>query len=229
MMKIARRTFLYQSSAVAAGLAVGAQTLAAKAEDKAPLFKISLAQWSLHKTLFSGKLNNLDFAKVAKNDYGIDAVEYVNQFFPTKAQDPKYLGDMKTRAADLGVTNVLIMIDGEGQIWRHRQCQADRGRGEPLQMGGSGQVPGLPLDSRKRLFQGDPRGAGQTGDRRPATAQRVCRRPHGINIIVENHGGLSSNGEWLAGVMKMVDLDNCGTLPDFGNFGKYDPTRASRS
>ena len=41
---------------------------------------------------------------------------------------------------------------------------------------------------------------------------------HGINVIVENHGGLSSNGEWLAKVMKKVDLPRCGTLPDFGNF-----------
>jgi sugar phosphate isomerase/epimerase len=42
--------------------------------------------------------------------------------------------------------------------------------------------------------------------------------PHGINVLVENHGGLSSHGRWLAGVMKMVNLPNCGTLPDFGNF-----------
>ena len=41
-------------------------------------------------------------------------------------------------------------------------------------------------------------------------------------MIVENHGGLSRNGEWLAGVMKKVDHKRCGTLPDFGNFGSYD-------
>ncbi len=81
-----------------------------------PFFEISLAQWSLHKTLFSGKLDNLDFAATAKNKFGIDAVEYVNQFFKDKAKDEAYLAEMKKRSDDLGVTNVLIMIDGEGHL-----------------------------------------------------------------------------------------------------------------
>src|SRR5258708_7722 len=73
-------------------------------------------QWSRHKTLFSKQLDNLDFAKVAKNDYGIEAVEYVNQFFKDKAKDEAYLAEMKKRAADNGVKSVLIMIDGEGNL-----------------------------------------------------------------------------------------------------------------
>src|SRR5260221_9497654 len=86
------------------------------AGEKAPLFRISLAEWSLHRTLFDKKLDNLDFAKTAKNDFGIEAVEYVNQFFKDKAQDQKYLAEMKKRAGDLGVKSVLIMIDNEGAL-----------------------------------------------------------------------------------------------------------------
>ena len=80
------------------------------------MFKISLAEWSLHRTLFDGKLDNLDFPAFAKNEFGIDAVEYVNQFFKDKAKDTTYLTELKKRAADNGVTNVLIMIDDEGDL-----------------------------------------------------------------------------------------------------------------
>src|SRR5688572_7319808 len=79
-------------------------------------FKISLAEWSLNKTIFGGKLDNLDFPAKAKNDFGISAVEYVNQFFKDKAKDNAYLTELKKRCTDLDVTSVLIMIDGEGGL-----------------------------------------------------------------------------------------------------------------
>src|SRR4051812_13577482 len=72
-------------------------------------FKISLAEWSLHKSLFDGKLSHLDFPLKAKNDFGISAVEYVNQFFMDKAKDQTYLAELKKRCDDNGVTSVLIM------------------------------------------------------------------------------------------------------------------------
>src|SRR5688500_18402038 len=112
-----RRQFLQASAALAAGGLLGSSLRAAqKADEKQPLFKISLAQWSLHKTIFGKKLDNLDFAKTAKEDYGIEAIEYVNQFFKDKAQDQKYLADLKQRAEDLGVKTLLIMCDGEGAL-----------------------------------------------------------------------------------------------------------------
>src|SRR5687767_5609029 len=113
-----RREFLLQS--VSAGVAVSAASFVvpslAAQEKKEPLFKISLAEWSLHKTLFAKKLDNLDFAKTAKEEFGIEAIEYVNQFFKDKAKDEKYLADLKKRADDLGVKTLLIMIDGEGNL-----------------------------------------------------------------------------------------------------------------
>ena len=76
-------------------------------------FKISLAQWSLHKRLFADREKtadlNLDFPKMAKVEFGIDGVEYVNQFFKDKVRDEAYLKELTKRAADHGVTNVLIM------------------------------------------------------------------------------------------------------------------------
>ena len=106
-----RRDFLKTAAATAAGLAiVPSVSLQAK-----PIFKISLAQWSLNPLLFSGELDNLDFAKVSK-EHGIEAIEYVNQFFMDKAEDMEYLKEMKMRADGEGVTSLLIMCDREGKL-----------------------------------------------------------------------------------------------------------------
>lgn len=99
-------------------------SLATAADEKAPKFYLA-GQWSLHKAPFAGKMTNLDFAQQATTEFGIDAVEYVNQFFKDKAKDTKYLGEMKTRSSDQGVKNVLIMIDNEGQLGDSGRRQAD--------------------------------------------------------------------------------------------------------
>jgi sugar phosphate isomerase/epimerase len=187
------------------------------AEGKEPLYKISLAEWSLHKTLFGGKMDHLDFARAAREDFGIDAVEYVNQFFREKAKDTSYLQDMKQRAADHGVKSLLIMIDGEGALGdpdeskrakavenHHKWVEAAKFLGcHSIRV--NAQSSGPPEEQQKLAADGLRRLSEFAGS-------------HGLNVIVENHGGLSSNGKWLAGVMKLVDLPNCGTLPDFGNF-----------
>ena len=192
----------------------------ARADDK-PLFKISLAEWSLHKALFAGKLTNLDFIEQAKSEYGIDAVEYVNQFFKDKATNTKYLAEMKMRAADSGVTSALIMIDNEGSLGdadnaaRSRAVERHYPWVEAAKFLGCHSIrvnaysKGSPEEQAKLVADGLHRVATYAAER-------------GIGVIVENHGGLSSNGEWLAGVIKAVNLPNCGTLPDFGNFGNYD-------
>ena len=115
--QIDRRSFVKQFVQLTASVSVAGLTAQQSfAGVKRPLFKISLAEWSLHRALFAKQLDHLDFAKTAKNDYGITAVEYVNQFFKDKATDRSYLGEMKKRARDLGVESRLIMIDGEGAL-----------------------------------------------------------------------------------------------------------------
>lgn len=126
MLSTNRRQFLATSAAALATTAAGRWSFAQDTAAGKP-FKISLAQWSLHKPLFAKEIDNLDFAKVAKERHGIEAVEYVNQFFKDKAKDAKYLEEMKKRTSDLGVTNVLIMIDGEGAR-QQRFGQTNRSR-----------------------------------------------------------------------------------------------------
>ncbi|MBT3386256.1 MAG: TIM barrel protein [Prolixibacteraceae bacterium] len=210
-----RRKFLKTTLAASAGTMLISPALAGFAAKKSP-FKISLAEWSLHKTLFANKMTNLEFPVVTR-ELGIEAVEYVNQFFKDKARDEKYLAELKKIAKNEGVTNVLIMCDGEGMmghpekaeriktVENHKKwvdaaeflaCHSIR-----VNAGSRGEY-----DEQQKLAADGLRMLCEYGDTKK------------INIIVENHGGLSSNGNWLAGVMKMVDHKRVGTLPDFGNF-----------
>jgi L-ribulose-5-phosphate 3-epimerase len=188
---------------------------------KAPLFKISLAQWSLHRTLFDGTIDNLDFPREAKRTYGINAVEYVNQFFMDKAKDLDYLSELSQRAADEGVENLLIMCDRLGKL------------GDPDDTARTAAIENhFPwVEAAKRLgchsIRVNASSAGSFEEQQKLAADGLSRLGEyagqlELNVIVENHGGLSSNGEWLTGVMKLVDRANVGTLPDFGNFYEYD-------
>jgi sugar phosphate isomerase/epimerase len=206
-----RRSFL----AAAGALAV---TPLLRASDSPAPFKISLAQWSLHKAYFAKKADPLKFAETTKTEYGIEAVEYVNQFYKDKKKDDGYLTDLKKVADDHGVRSVLIMCDGEGNLGDPDEAKRAKA-----------------VDNHKRWvewakFLGCHSvrvNAYSTGtfeeqqDRAAAGLRKLVEfaEPHKVNVIVENHGGLSSNGQWLAGVMKKVDHKMVGTLPDFGNFG----------
>jgi hydroxypyruvate isomerase len=180
-------------------------------------FKISLAQWSLHKTLFANQLDNLDFPEKSIKEFGINAVEYVNQFFMDKATNKQYLTELKNRAEDVGVTNVLIMCDNEGELAsrnRNNRTQAVENHFKWIEAAnflGCGAV-------RVNCF-----GQGTANEMAKASIESLRKLseyalPLGINVVVENHGGFSSNGLWLASVITNVGMENCGTLPDFGNF-----------
>ncbi|MFM9961973.1 MAG: sugar phosphate isomerase/epimerase family protein [Planctomycetaceae bacterium] len=211
---IQRRDFLKATATLAAAGFVGPL---ANAADQPPLFDISLAEWSLHRTIKAGKLDNLDFAKTAKHDYGIHAIEFVNQFFKDKAKNTEYLAELKKRAVGEGVKMLLIMCDGEGALG-----DADQ---KKRQTAVENHFPWV--EAAKFLGCHSIRVNAQssgTYDEQVDRAADGLRKltefgaKHEINVIVENHGGLSSNGEWLAKVMKKVDHKRCGTLPDFGNF-----------
>lgn len=224
---LSRRSFLQVAGA---GAIVAAAPRLVVAESKAEPFKISLAQWSLHRAYFGKKADPLKFAETAKKDYGIAGVEYVNQFYKDKKKDEAFLKDLKKVADDNAVTSVLIMCDGEGNL------------GDPDE-----KKRGQAVDNHQRWLEWAKflgchsirvnaasdwkKGFAETQKLAAAGLTKLSEagEKFGLNVIVENHGGLSSNGEWLAGVMKLVDRKNCGTLPDFGNFniGKIEGQPAS--
>lgn len=216
-MEQSRRDFLKKAglAALSAGLIPG--FACQNNNGKKLFFEISLAEWSLHRTLREGKLDNLDFAATAKNEFGIDIIEYVNQFFKDKAEDTNYLKELLQRSKDNGVRNHLIMIDGEGGLGdtdEAARTQAIENHYKWVEAAkylecATIRVNAYGVGSAEDVAAAAVDGLGRLGE----FASKV-----GINVIVENHGGYSSNGTWLSNVMKQVNLPNVGTLPDFGNF-----------
>jgi sugar phosphate isomerase/epimerase len=213
-----RRSFIKDLSLLTGAVGLGSLlSLDAFSAGKKEFFTISLAEWSLHNTLFAGKLKNLDFPLKAKRDFGINIVEYVSPFFDKKEKDPAYLKELKNRTDSEGIQNHLIMVDNEGNLgdtdakarliavenhykWvdaaKYLGCKTIR-----VNAAGKGtaeQVKDAAVDGLGKLTE--------------------YGKKQKINVIVENHGGYSSNGAWLADVIKQVNSPFCGTLPDFGNF-----------
>ncbi len=202
----------------AAPAAAAPKLAAAPAKPSKPedIFTISLAQWSLHKTLFAKKLDHLDFPKAAKNDFGIDGVEYVNQFWAKKGDDA-YNNELKKRCSDAGVTSVLIMCDGEGNLGDPDEAKRKEAVANHKKW----------LDAAKALgchcirVNAYSRGSFEETQKLAADGlRRLCELadPYDLNVIVENHGGVTSNGKWLAGMIRLVNSKRAGLLPDFGNF-----------
>jgi sugar phosphate isomerase/epimerase len=181
------------------------------------LFRISLAEWSLHRRLHAGELDPRDFAPLARREFGLDAVEHVNTFFQDKAVDFGYLADLKRRADDAGVRSLLIMCDAEGELGdaddaARRRAVENHFRWiaaagylgcHSIRVNAAGQ--GTPEEVSKRAADSLHR-LGEMGAR------------YDVHVIVENHGGYSSNGAWLAATIRAADHPRAGTLPDFGNF-----------
>lgn len=238
-----RRRFINKTGLTIAGAAVvlagcdmieGTKTM--------PKFQISLAEWSIHKHLFgsnrttfkndtekrlayredlsrylNGDLTNLDFAQTARREFDIDAVEYVNVFFFNQARDEKYLSEMKTRADGEGVKSLLIMCDAEGAL------------GDPDLEERTKSIERHHKWVEAAAYLGchsirvNAQSTGTWDEQRELAAEGLVRLAEyadsfDINVIVENHGGISSNGKWLASVMETANHPRVGTLPDFGNF-----------
>ncbi len=214
-----RRQFLQVSGVAAAGIAATPLTGCATLDTREPWFEISLAEWSLHKALRAGKLANLDFPKVARRDFDIHAVEYVNQFFKDKARDEAYLRELKAICDGEGVRSVLIMCDGEGNLGD----PSNTGRAKAVENHHKWAEAAKFLGCHSIRVNAATGNVGNFEEQQKRAADGLARlgeHTHslGINTIVENHGGLSSNGAWLSGVMRMVNKPYVGTLPDFGNF-----------
>ncbi len=220
-----RRAFMKTAGITAAGLTLSGCGMESFTAGRAParksLFKISLGEYSLHRALAAGELDHLDFAKVTREVYGIDAVEFWSAPFQGRVTRSEYLTALNKRSADLGVRNLLILVDGEGDLGNPDARQRS-------------QV----VDNHKKWLTGaaalgchsirvNARSEGAYDEQLRLAADGLRRlseeaASYALNVIVENHGGFSSNGKWLAAVMEEVHMPNCGTLPDFGNFHDYD-------
>ena len=217
-----RRQFLATTAAASASFSLGSLTMPSiqAAENQDALFKISVAEYSLHRMINSGELDPRDFGPFCKEKFDVDAVEYWMGPFNDKAKDRAYMDEMHKKSVDAGVKELLIMVDipdGKGNL----------GHPDKIERKMAVEAHYEWVEAAKRMgchsIRVNARSEG-TPDEQAERAADGLRQlsefaaPHEINILVENHGGLSSNGAWLVNVMRRVRMINCGTLPDFGNF-----------
>ena len=228
-----RKAFIKKSLIGIGGIMLAPSFTAFKPDNSG--IEISLAEWSLHRAIGAGKLDHLDFPAKAKNDYGISAVEYVNGLFGGKkmnfkeaAKNSAYLNELLKRSKDVGVFNHLLMVDDEGPL-----AVPD----EKLRLAS--------VDNHKKWIEAakflgcltvrvNLHGQGTSDEKKKASIDSLGRlgefaQTMQINIVTENHGNESSNGAWVADVMKQVNRSNVGTLPDFGNFCLSDPWGQTQS
>jgi sugar phosphate isomerase/epimerase len=217
-----RRTFIKNSLLAAGAVMAGASIKLPGTAD--PDIKISLAEWSFNRALYGGKMDHLDFPGIAKNDFGIAAVEYVNGFFGGKkmnfkeaAKNKSYLNELLKRSRDAGVLNHLIMVDDEGPLSSTDEKERIESVENHKKWIEAAKILGC-LTVRVNLH-----GEGTPDGRKKASVDSLGRLgefagPMQINVVVENHGSVTSNAEWLTDVMKQVNMQNIGTLPDFGNW-----------
>lgn len=208
-----RRQFVYQLGMLSAASALPSWV----ADDKKPKFEISLAEFSLAGSLYSGKLKNLDFPAKAKNDFGIHAVEYVSGFFEGKVKEQSYIQELKQRTADLGVRNVLIMVDAEGELGASDKTQRMQAVENHYKWIDAAKYLGCHSIRVNMEGDGTPEEILKTGAEGYSKLLEYGKQAD-IGVIIENHISVSTNPDWLVRLMKAVNNPYAGTLPDFGNF-----------
>jgi L-ribulose-5-phosphate 3-epimerase len=179
--------------------------------------KISLAQWSIHRAIEKGEIKAEDFAYIAKNDFGISAVEYVNSFYKEHAEDSSYWKQMRTSAEALGVTSLLMMVDEEGDLGNPNPEERNKAVENHYKWVNAASILGC-HSIRINAF-----GEGTKEEVQVAMVdalKKLCAyaAKANMNVLIENHGLYSADGKWVAEIMRQVNLPNVGTLPDFGNW-----------
>lgn len=238
MENFSRRNFLKTSSVIAAGVSLSG--LAQAVTSNKPLWRYSVAEWSVNPLIFgeAKKLSWDKFIHIVKNDFesieraapmknidfpkfirecGCEGAEYVNTLMYNKARNEKYLAELNKVCKGEGITNVLIMVDSEGAVGHPDKAERQKTVENHMKWVDTAVILGChsirvnaesegSFEERQKLVTDGLLMLSEYGEKK------------GINILVENHGGITSNGKWLSGVMKMVNNKRVGTLPDFGNF-----------
>lgn len=192
-------------------------------EDEGPWLKLAVQQYSFNKQLRAGKLKMADYPMTVVEGTGIKALEYFNGHMEDRAGDGAFFEDIRKRCDDLGAVNTMILcrskaaLDSPDAAERQAAIEGYRPWLEAMKILGGQWIrvdvrsPGDPEEQKKLAVEG------------LRALSIVARDEFDLSVLVENHGNHSGNGKWVAGVMRGVDMENCGTLPDFQNFKDYDP------
>jgi sugar phosphate isomerase/epimerase len=228
-----RRKFLKNSSAVALGAMILPKFMTSNPSMKDSQkempgkfdFEISLAEFSFAGELMSGKMTNMDFPARAKNEFGINVLEYVSGFFNGKHTDSAYMNELKKRCDDLGLKNNLIMVDGSNiadldSAKRKQAVEWHYAWVDAAKFLGCSTIR-VNLGDTSKAITGVPDDPAEEAAKSAAEGYHMLLEyaaKQNMDVIVENHFGNSTDIDWLVGVIKTVNMPNSGLLPDLGNF-----------
>ncbi|HXK58743.1 MAG TPA: TIM barrel protein [Acidobacteriota bacterium] len=213
-MSHTRREFL-GLSAVASAAALSGLGAAPRPESN----DISLAAWSINRSFFVAKRwKNADLPRIAREEFGINGIEFVNQFFDNPTR--RHLNELRRNADSYGVKFVLIMVDDEGDmaaVDRKERMQAAVSHRKWVDI-----AHYLGCHAIRCNLGGPREGWKEDKDLVKRAAESFTdllnyAKGAGLNVVIENHGGASSDPAVLPALMKMVNHPDFGTLPDFGN------------
>ncbi|NNE75986.1 MAG: TIM barrel protein [Pricia sp.] len=229
-----RREFVKQAALGVTAISVPSiAALAAPSPVSVPLAKnvqISLAQWSLHRALENKEIKAVDFARIAKKEYDISAIEYVNQFYSEMAHSEKFWLQMEQNAKNEGVRSLLIMVDNEGDLGNPNKAERKTAVENHYKWIHAAKILGC-HSIRVNAF-----GDGDKASIRNNLIDGLGRlatygAKENINVIIENHGLHTSDSKFMAGIIREVNNPYLGTLPDFGNWclnAKWGSTQNNR-
>jgi sugar phosphate isomerase/epimerase len=180
-------------------------------------FKLALSQFSLASQFWTKQLDPLDFPQKTIKTFGISGLDYCSMFFATRAKDTAFLNDLKKRALDNGCYNLRIMIDGEGVLGDLNKDVRTKAVENHYKWIDAAATLGCPMIRVNVEGEGDPNEVSKAAIESLHALIDYGRKSN-VDIIVENHVGISCNAGWLANVMKEMNTPHCGTLADFGNF-----------
>lgn len=209
-----RRTFIKTTTAGTAALCIPS-LMPFRTDMNAP--KISLAQWSLHRALFDGKIKPEAFPELALRDYGINAVEYVNQFYKDRVSDIKFWEKLRRQTDELGVTNVLIMVDDEGLLGDPDKNLRDLAVNNHLKWAEIAQLLGC-HSIRVNAFGSGGRDILQSNLTEGLRNLVLLAEKIGVSVLIENHGHHTSDAKFITNIITEINHPGLGTLPDFGNW-----------
>jgi sugar phosphate isomerase/epimerase len=191
---------------------------------------ISLANWSIVQSFRAGKWKLLDMPRILRDVLKINGLEYVNTFFENPTIE--YLRKLKRNCEDYGMTSVLVMVDDEGNtasLDKAERMQAAVAHRKWIDI-----AHYLGCHAIRCNLRGGPKEWQQDKDVAKRGAEVFLdileyAKGSGLNVLIENHGGASSDPDVLLELMRLVNHPKFGMLVDTGNWNpgvdRYEATR----